>query len=356
VQLPDLTGPAAIFNEEYAYFSSFSDTWLAHCEAYAAQMAEALGLGAESLVLEVASNDGYLLLFFAERGIRVLGIEPTANTAEVAQAKGIETRVAFFGMPLANELARTGVSADLIVANNVLAHVPDLHDFVGAFPLLLAPTGVATFEFPHVLRLIERSEFDTIYHEHLSYLSLVVVEALFSEHGLAVHDVEELSTHGGSLRLHASRADARLPVSQRVEDVRTLEREAGLHEPAGYDGLADQAERIKLELLEFLVRAKREGELVAGYGAPAKANTLLNYCGVRPDLLPFTVDRSPHKQGRYLPGTRVPVFAPEKVFEAKPDYVLILPWNLESEIREQLAGIDDWGGRFVVPIPALEIR
>jgi SAM-dependent methyltransferase len=355
VQLPDVAGPERIFSPEYAYFSSFSDTWLAHAEAYAAAMADSRGLRGDSLVVEVASNDGYLLQYFAQRGIRVLGVEPTSNTAEAAMAKGIETRVAFFGRALAAELADEGVRADLVVANNVLAHVPDLHDFVGGFPLVLAPDGVATFEFPHVLQLIERSEFDTIYHEHLSYLSLVVVERLLSEHGLAVTDVEQLDTHGGSLRVHAVHADAAVEPSARVEDVRRLERDAKLHEPSGYEGLTAAAERVKLDLLEFLLGAKREGKLVAAYGAPAKGNTLLNYCGVRPDLLPFTVDRNPHKQGRYLPGTRIPVFAPDRIDYAKPDYVLILPWNLREEIQEQLAGIREWGGRFVVPIPELEV-
>jgi SAM-dependent methyltransferase len=357
VQLPDVAGPERIFSPAYAYFSSFSDTWLAHAEAYADAMTASRGLGDDSLVVEVASNDGYLLQYFAKRGVRVLGIEPTANTAEAALAKGIETRVAFFGRSLAGELASEGVCADLVVANNVLAHVPDLHDFVGGFPLVLAPDGVATFEFPHLLRLIERSEFDTIYHEHLSYLSLVVVERLFAEHGLAVADVEQLDTHGGSLRVHAVHADAGVEEVERVEEVRQLERAAGLHNAsaAAYGGLAGTAERVKLQLLEFLLQAKRDGKLVVGYGAPAKGNTLLNYCGVRPDLLPFTVDRNPRKQGCYLPGTRIPVFAPDRIFEEKPDYVLVLPWNIRDEIEEQLAGVREWGGRFVVPIPELAL-
>jgi SAM-dependent methyltransferase len=354
VQLPDVAGPERIFSPAYAYFSSFSDTWLAHAEAYAAAMTASRGLGGDSLVVEVASNDGYLLQYFAKRGVRVLGIEPTANTAEAALAKGIETRVAFFGTALAAALAAEGVRADLVVANNVLAHVPDLHDFVGGFPLVLGPDGVATFEFPHLLRLIERSEFDTIYHEHLSYLSLVVVERLFHEHGLAVVDLEQLDTHGGSLRVHTVHATAGVDESERVEEVRRLEREAKLHEPSGYEGFAAAAERVKLDLLEFLLGAKREGKLVAGYGAPAKGNTLLNYCGVGPDLLPFTVDRNPHKQGRFLPGTRIPVLGPDRIDAARPDYVLILPWNLREEIEGQLAGIREWGGRFVVPIPELE--
>jgi SAM-dependent methyltransferase len=355
VQLPDVAGREAIFNREYAYFSSYSDSWLAHCEEYAAAMSDSLGLGGDGLVIEVASNDGYLLQYFARRGIKVLGVEPTANTAAAAMAKGIETRVAFFGRALAGELAAEGVEADLLVANNVLAHVPDLHDFVAGFPLVLTREGVATFEFPHVLRLIEQSEFDTIYHEHLSYLSLLVVERLFAEHGLAVIDVEQLDTHGGSLRVHAVHADAGREPSHRVEDVRRLERDGRLHELSGYEGLAAAAERVKLDLLDFLLRARRDDKLVAGYGAPAKGNTLLNYCGVRADLLPFTVDRSPHKQGRYLPGTRIPIFGPDRIFEKRPDYVLILPWNIRTEIEQQLAAIREWGGGFVVPIPELEI-
>lgn len=356
VQLPDAVPPEVLFGSEYAYFSSYSDWWLAHCEQFADAVAESRSLGAGSLVVEVASNDGYLLQFFARRGIRVLGIEPTANTAEVATGKGIETRVAFFGRSLAAGLTQEGVRADLMVANNVLAHVPDLHDFVGGFPLILAPDGVATLEFPHLLALMEHAEFDTIYHEHLSYLSLFVVERLFADHGLAVSDVEQLPTHGGSLRVHAVHAGAGVEPSGRVGEVRSLERESGLHEISGYDGLAAAAARVKLDLLDFLVRAKREGRVVIGYGAPAKGNTLLNYCGVRPDLLPFTVDRSPHKQGRFLPGTRIPIHSPERIFDVKPDYVLVLPWNLRAEIEEQLAPIRDWGGRFVVPIPNLEVQ
>jgi SAM-dependent methyltransferase len=355
VQLPQHARPDAIFDEGYAYFSSYSETWLQHAAEYARTMSEQLELGPQNLVIEVASNDGYLLQYFADLEIPVLGIEPAANTAEAARERGVPTRVEFFGTQLARDLAAEGCVADLLVANNVLAHVPDIHDFLEGFAILLEPGGVATFEFPHVLRLIEEAQFDTIYHEHYSYLSLIVVERLLAEHRLLVHDVEQLGTHGGSLRVHASHTAAQRPVSSTVAVVRELERQAHLHEPRGYAGFAARAESIKLDLLEFLVRARRDGKKVAGYGAPAKGNTLLNFCGVRADLLPFTTDRSPHKQGLFLPGSRIPVLAPEAIYDAKPDYVLILPWNLKEEIVAQLAGIREWGGQFIVSSPRLEL-
>jgi len=353
VQLPAFEAPERIFDAEYAYFSSYSDSWLTHARTYAATMSAALGLGPDSLVVEVASNDGYLLRWFRERGIPVLGVEPAANTAAAAEVLGIPTRVAFFGSKLARDLRGEGVIADLMVANNVLAHVPDLHDFVEGFRLLLCPGGVATFEFPHLLQLMQHTQFDTIYHEHYSYLSLAVVERVFGEHALMAHDVEELSTHGGSLRVHASSVDDHRVPSSRVESLRAREEAAGLTRLESYAGFAARVYGIKGELLEFLLRAKREGRHVVGYGAPAKASTLLNFVGVRSDLLPYTVDRSPHKQGRFLPGVRIPIYAPERIMDDRPDVVLILPWNLKDEIAEQMGAVRDWGGRLAVPIRRL---
>jgi C-methyltransferase C-terminal domain/Putative zinc binding domain/Methyltransferase domain len=355
VQLPRHESREAIFDDQYAYFSSFSDSWLKHAQNYAEQMRKRLDLKPNSLVVEIASNDGYLLRWFKDQGIQVLGVEPTANTAEAAIKMGIPTRVEFFGAAFASQLVSEGHQADLTAANNVLAHVPDIHDFVEGFRILLKATGTATFEFPHLLQLMRHTQFDTIYHEHFSYLSLQVVERVFGEHGLVVHDVEELPTHGGSLRVFASHAAAKLPVSESVLTVRAKEREANFAHQNGYDGFAAKVQRVKNELLSFLIEAKKSGEQVVGYGAPAKGNTLLNYCGVKSDLLTYTVDRSPHKQGHFLPGIRIPIFSPEKISETKPDYVLILPWNLKEEITEQMAHIRDWGGRFVVPIPNLEI-
>jgi SAM-dependent methyltransferase len=355
VQLPAFEAPDVIFDEQYAYFSSFSDTWLAHAKSYADAMRGALGLSSKSLVVEIASNDGYLLRWFKDAGIPVLGIEPTANTAQAAMKLGVDTRVAFFGSALARELRAEGRAADLTAANNVLAHVPDLHDFVEGFRILLAPRGVATFEFPHVLQMMQQVQFDTIYHEHFSYLSLLVVERVFREHDLVVHDVEELVTHGGSLRVHASHVAAKRPVAQRVIALRAKEEKAGLQRIEGYEGFASKVQRVKDDLLEFLIDSKRAGRTVVGYGAPAKGNTLLNYCGIRADLLPYTVDRSPHKQGRFLPGVRIPVHAPERIFETKPDVILILPWNIRDEIMEQMKGVRAWGARFAVPIPRLEL-
>ncbi|HET6329276.1 MAG TPA: class I SAM-dependent methyltransferase [Holophagaceae bacterium] len=355
VQLPRHERRENIFDGNYAYFSSFSETWLEHAKAYAAKMIPAAALGAGSLVVEIASNDGYLLRWFRDAGIPVLGIEPTRNTAEAAMALGIPTRVAFFGRTLADELRAEGLQADLMAANNVLAHVPDIHDFIEGFSILLKRGGIATFEFPHLLQLMRQNQFDTIYHEHFSYLSLHVVERILAAHSLAVYDVEELGTHGGSLRVFASHASASRPVGARVDAVRSAERAAGLDRLSGYDGFAKRVERVKDDLLRFLLQAKQEGKSVAGYGAPAKGNTLLNYCGVRSDLLAYTVDRSPHKQGRFLPGVRIPIFAPERIAETQPDYLLILPWNLKDEIMDQMAAIRSWGGKFVLPIPRLEV-
>jgi len=353
VQLEQFAAPEQIFGE-YLYFSSYSDAWLHHANAFAARMTHELRLGPSSLVVEVASNDGYLLQYFRERGVAVLGVEPAANVARVATAKGIPTDVAFFGVATAQRLAAAG-RADLICANNVLAHVPDLNDFVAGFAVLLQPFGTVTVEFPHLLRLIADCQFDTIYHEHFSYFSLLVVDRVFAHHGLRVFDVDRLPTHGGSLRIHACHASAERPRTERFHAVLAEERAAGLDSTDACERFADAVIDTKCALLEFLIAARREGKLVAGYGAPAKGNTLLNYCGIGPELLAFTVDRSPHKQGRYLPGVQIPVHAPECIFAARPDYVLILPWNLRDEIVEQMRAVHDWGGKFVVAIPHVQV-
>ncbi len=355
VQLPEEERPDAIFSD-YAYFSSYSDSWLEHARAYAERMVGELGLGSGSRVVEVASNDGYLLRWFKERGVPVLGVEPAANVAEAAEAAGIPTRVRFFGTETARGLAAEGLHADLLVGNNVLAHVPNLNDFVAGLKIALAPRGVLTMEFPHLLRLMAEDQFDTIYHEHYSYFSLAAVRRVFAHHGLTIYNVEELPTHGGSLRIFARHAeDGSRPELPAVAALLAREAAAGLDRAEGYRDFTARVERLKRGLLRFLIDAKEEGKTVAGYGAPAKGNTLLNYCGVRSDLLAYTVDRSPHKQGRYLPGTRIPIHGPEKLAETRPDYVLILPWNLRDEIVGQMAHIREWGGRFVVAVPAVEV-
>jgi SAM-dependent methyltransferase len=319
-------------------------------------MIERFGLGAASQVVEIASNDGYLLRHFRDRGVPVLGVEPAANVAAAARAIGIPTEVRFFGRETAADLAARGLAADLLLGNNVLAHVPDLNYFVGGLAALLAPAGVLTMEFPHLVRLVEGNQFDTIYHEHYSYLSLVTVERVFAAHGLELFDVEELPTHGGSLRVFARRRDGKARErAAAVDALLARERAAGVETLAWYEAFAERVRETKRKLLTFLIEARRAGKRVAGYGAPAKGNTLLVYCGVRGDFLDFTVDRSPHKQGRYLPGSRIPIHAPEAIFEEKPDYVLILPWNLRDEISAQMSGIRDWGGRFVVAIPEVEV-
>jgi len=354
VQLEAFQTPQHIFSD-YLYFSSYADSWLEHCRAYAARMTAERALGPASLVIEVASNDGYLLQYFRDGGIPVLGIEPAANVAAAATAKGVPTRTEFFGAQTARSLAAEGRRADLIVANNVFAHVPDLNDFTAGFAPLLKPAGLLTLEFPHLLRLIEGNQFDTLYHEHFSYFSLGAAHRVLARHGLTVCDVEELPTHGGSLRVHAMRAEAAPSVKPRVAALLATEIRAGLEDLATYPAFAARARHTADALLTFLRSAKAEGKRVAGYGAPAKGNTLLNYCGVGPDLLEYTVDRSPHKQGLLLPGSHIPVHAPARLFETRPDYVLILPWNLTAEVTAQMAGIRDWGGRFVVPIPRLEV-
>jgi SAM-dependent methyltransferase len=329
--------------------------WLRHAKAYAVRMTGELGLGADSRVVELASNDGYLLQYFRDCGIDVLGVEPAANVAAVAEARGVPTEVAFFGVTTARRLAARGRQADLICANNVLAHVPDLNDFVAGLPILLKPSGTITAEFPHLLRLIAERQFDTIYHEHFSYFSLLVVDKVFARHGLHVFDVDRLPTLGGSLRIHACHVAAARERTERFNATLAEEADAGLADLATYDRFAATVIDVKCQVLEFLIAARREGRLVAGYGAPAKGNTLLNYCGVGPELLAFTVDRSPHKQGRFLPGRQIPILAPEHIFAVRPDYLFILPWNLKDEIVEQMRGVRGWGGRFVVPIPNLQV-
>ncbi|MBI2435349.1 MAG: methyltransferase domain-containing protein, partial [Candidatus Hydrogenedentes bacterium] len=336
---------------DYAYFSSFSTTWLEHARQYVAMISERLQLGAASQVIEIASNDGYLLQYFVERGIPCLGIEPAVNVAAAAREKRVPTRVAFWGQETAASLNEERMQADLIIGNNVLAHVPTLNEFVAGVKLALKPDGVATFEFPHLYRLIEEHQFDTIYHEHFSYFAFFVVERVFAQHGLRLFDVEQLSTHGGSLRIYACHGDAKREDTPRTRALREEELAAGLDAFAYYESFAGRVENTRQEVLDFLLDAREHGQKVAGYGAPAKGNTLLNYCGVTPALLPYTVDRSPHKQGLYLPGSHVPVRAPEHVAEDRPDYLFILPWNLQEEIMDQMRHIRDWGGRFVVAIP-----
>ena len=355
VQLEEFESPENIFGD-YLYFSSYSDSWLKHCEDYTSKMIHRFGLGSESFVVEVASNDGYLLQYFVKKGVPVLGIEPASNVAEVAEEKGVPTLNRFFGTQLALELASKGKTADLIAGNNVLAQVPDLNDFVEGLKLLLKPHGVLTLEFPSLLKLIELNEFDTIYHEHFSYFSLLSTVNILQSHGLRLFDVEELLTHGGSLRIYACRMEDTTHVQQPgVEALLQLEKKSGLDTIAAYEGFARQVRETKFALLDFLLSAAKEGKAVAGYGAPGKSATLLHYCGIGKDLIQYTVDRSPHKQGRFLPGTHIPIFHPDRIRETKPDYVIILPWNLKDEIMQQLQFIREWGGQFVVPIPRVSI-
>ena len=354
VQLEEFESPQAIFGN-YAYFSSYSDTWLDHARRYVASMVERFGLVRKSHVVEVASNDGYLLQYFVERRISALGIEPAANVARQAVAKGVPTEVAFFGVETAQRLAEQGHRADLLVGNNVLAHVPDINDFVAGLRILLAPSGTVTMEFPHLLRLIEGNQFDTIYHEHFSYFSLLTVERIFAAHGLRLFDVEELPTHGGSIRIYACASDQPRASTGQVESLKAIEAEAGLHDLENYRSFNSRAQAVKRQLLSFLIEAKDSGKSIAAYGCPAKGNTLLNYCGIRTDFIDFTVDRSPHKQGRFLPGSRIPIRHSDELRKARPDYVLILPWNLRDEIIDQVGYIAEWGGKFVVPIPEVQM-
>ncbi|RAI72729.1 SAM-dependent methyltransferase [Pseudomonas fluorescens] len=357
VQTEDYTRADSLFDAEYAYFSSFSSTWLAHAERYVAEMVERFGLSADSRVVEVAANDGYLLQYVARRGIPCLGVEPTRSTAQAAREKGLEIRELFFGRDTAAQLKSEGWGADLMAANNVLAHVPDINDFLGGFATLLKPTGVATFEFPQLLTLMAGQQFDTLYHEHYSYLSLTAVQTLCERNGLQVFDVSQLSTHGGSLRVFVQRLDGeRREVQPAVQQQLQAELAAGVKTPEYYATLAPAAERIKHDLLRFLLQARADGKRVVGYGAAAKGNTLLNYAGVKPDLLAWVADANPHKQGKYLPGSRIPIVSPAQIDIEKPDYVLVLPWNLLDEITQAFAGIRAWDGRFVIAIPELIIR
>jgi SAM-dependent methyltransferase len=351
VQLPELATAQEIF-DDYPYLSSYSDTWRRHCAAFAEGMTQRLELGRDSLVVEIASNDGTLLREFQRHGVGVLGVEPAANVARIAEAAGVPTDVAYFSEATARRMVAADEGADLICANNVLAHVPALNDFVAGLALLLKSGGTITVEFPHLLRLIKQRQFDTIYHEHFSYFSLLTAQRIFAHHGLCVVDVETLPIHGGSLRLYV-RHDGE--PSARVEAVLAEERSAGLDDLRGYAGFAEAVADVKCAVLDFLVQARRAGHVVAGYGAPAKASTLLNTCGVGPELLRFTVDRSPHKQGRFVPGVRIPILPPEHVFAAKPDYLLILPWNIADEVMTQMARVREWGCRFVTAIPELRI-
>ena len=356
VQTEDYTSADSLFDAEYAYFSSFSSTWLAHADRYVAEMVERFGLTADSRVVEIAANDGYLLQYVAGRGIPCLGVEPTRSTAQAAREKGLEIRELFFGRDTASQLVSEGWSADLMAANNVLAHVPDINDFLGGFATLLKPTGVATFEFPQLLTLMAGQQFDTLYHEHYSYLSLTAVQTLCARNGLEVFDVSQLSTHGGSLRVFVQRADGvRRDVQPAVAQQLQAELVAGVKTPEYYATLAPAAERIKHGLLRFLLQAKAEGKRVVGYGAAAKGNTLLNYAGVKPDLLAWVADANPHKQGKYLPGSRIPIVSPAQIDLEKPDYILVLPWNLLQEVSQQLAQVREWDGRFVIAVPELTV-
>jgi SAM-dependent methyltransferase len=355
VQLEQYESPENIFGD-YAYFSSYSDSWLKHSENYCNKMAERFGLNPKSFVIEVASNDGYLLQYFVRQGVPVLGIEPAANVAKVAIEKGVPTLVKFLGAEFAKQLADEGRCADLVAANNVLAQVPDVNDFVEGLKILLKPDGVLTLEFPHLLRLMELNEFDTIYHEHFSYFSMLTTVRILEVHGLRTFDVEELPSHGGSLRVYACRAESKMhPAGPRVKELIAQEEAAGLSTIAGYDNFALQVKQTKWALVDFLLTAAREGKSVAGYGAPGKSATLLHYCGIGKDMIEYTVDRSPYKQGLYLPGTHIPIYHPDRIRETKPDYIVILPWNLKDEIIRQLQFIREWGGRFVVPIPKVAV-
>ncbi len=355
VQLEQYVSPEHIFTE-YAYFSSYSDTWLKHAADYVDMIVKRLGLNRQSLAVELASNDGYLLQNFVKKGIPALGVEPAANVAKVANDKGVPTLVKFFGRKTAQQLVAEGKQADVVIGNNVLAQVPDLNDFVAGIQVILKPDGVATLEFPHLIRLMDENQYDTIYHEHFSYFSLITTEKIFRAHGLTLFDVDEIPTHGGSIRIYARHeANHNLPVSKRIEDLRNREITAGLTRMDTYSTFSEKVKESKRSLLDFLIRAKRDGKQVAGYGAPGKGNTLLNYCGIRTDFLSYTVDRNPYKHGRFLPGTHIPIFQVDRIFETKPDYVLILPWNFKDEIIKQMAGIREWGGKFLVPIPETKV-
>lgn len=354
-QLEEYVSPQEIFTE-YGYFSSYSDSWLRHAKHYADLMTTQLKLDNKSQVIELASNDGYLLQFFKEKGIPVQGVDPAKNITKAAIEKGIPTISEFFCIKLAKEMVEKGIQADLLIGNNVLAHVPDINDFVGAMKILLKPHGVITMEFPHLMRLIEGNQYDTIYHEHFSYLSFLTTEKIFLEHGLALYDVEELKTHGGSLRIYACHVDdSGKGITDRVRTLKNKEMRAGYDKIETYLSFAMKVKNSKWMLLEILIDAKRKGKKIVGYGAPGKGNTLLNYCGIRSDFLDYTVDRNPYKHGRYTAGTHIKIFPPEKIRDDRPDYVLILPWNLKKEIMQQLSYIQEWGAKFIIPIPKAEV-
>lgn len=356
VQVDEYKKSDAIFNNEYVYFSSYSTSWLKHAEQYVNMMIKRFGYTKDHQVIEIASNDGYLLQYFLQKGVKVLGVEPTANTAAVAKDKGIDSIIDFFGVRLANELVKSNTKADLILGNNVLAHVPDINDFVGGMPIILNEGGVVTMEFPHLLQLIQHHQFDTIYHEHFSYLSLYTVQQVFAKHGLRVFDVEEIPTHGGSLRIFAAHNDdTAKPTLSSVDNILLKEHSFGLTSIDAYTGFQAKAETVKDDLLEFLINAKRSGKKVAGYGAAAKGNTLMNFCGLKSDAVKYVVDMNPHKQNKFLPGTHIPVVAEDVLKEDKPDYVLILPWNIKEEVMQQLSYIHSWGGKFVIAIPSFQI-
>jgi len=354
-QLEQYVSVEEIFNE-YAYFSSYSDSWLAHAKRYTEAMIERLRLDKGSTVMELASNDGYLLQYFVQKGISAIGVEPAANVAAVAEKKGVPTVVKFFGRETAKELAAKYGQVDLLIGNNVLAQVPDINDFVGGMKTMLKPNGIVTMEFPHLMRLMAENQFDTIYHEHFSYFSYMAAEKIFEHHGLTLFDVEELPTHGGSLRIYARRSEAKdMLETERSREMKKRERDAGFGRIETYRNFEEQVKETKRKLLAFLIEAKRDGKSVAGYGAPGKGNTLLNYCGIRTDFIDYTVDRNPYKQGKFLPGTHIPIFHPDRILETKPDYLFILPWNFKDEIMQQMAGIRKWGGKFVVPIPEVRV-
>jgi SAM-dependent methyltransferase len=355
VQLQEYVAAKEIFSE-YAYFAAYSDSWLDHARRYVETMSKRLNLGPTSRVIELGSNDGYLLQFFVEKGIPVLGIDPAKNVASAAEKRGVPTLVKFFGIETANALAEAGTKADLVVGNNVLAQVPDVNSFVKGISIILKVGGVCTVEFPHLLKTIDGNQFDQIYHEHFSYFSGLTADRIFAAHGMRIFDVDELPTHGGSLRVYACHAnDNNHPTEASVSKLLRRERQAGLHRLETYAGFANRVRATKRKLLSFLIEAKGCNKSLAGYGAPGKGNTLLNYCGIRVDFLDYTVDRNPYKHGKYLPGSHIPIFSPEKIFETKPDYVMILPWNLKDEIMSQLANIRSWGAKFVVPIPEVSI-
>ena len=356
VQVDEYKKSDAIFDSNYVYFSSFSTSWLKHAEQYTVMMTKRFGYNADSLVIEVASNDGYLLQYFKQKNIPVLGIEPTANTAEAAKEKGVDSVVDFFGVRLAKELVAKNIKADLLLGNNVLAHVPDIIDFVGGMKVILKENGVVTMEFPHLMQLVDNNQFDTIYHEHFSYLSFYTVKQIFESQGLEMFDVEEISTHGGSLRIFAKhKEDSTKEISTNVAALLKKETDKGLDGSAYYDNFQQKALKVKLDITSFLIEQKRAGKKVAAYGAAAKGNTLLNYCGIKADLIDFVVDANPHKQNKFLPASHIPVKNEQYLKDAKPDFVIILPWNLKTEIAEQLAYIKEWGGKFVIPIPELQI-